>query len=130
MIDSNQEFHFYRGEVLLGRVFIVGSDQPYFCGRIEKTEAFAEVAHLFNLLAENRRASCSPAVYGIEPEKREARDRLRKEYEALNREIVGPGLRMVDATTGQLAYEPLDLEVDECGFWWRGHIWQDGKQII
>ena len=130
MSDANRKFYFYRGEKLVGTVTIVDINQPYFCGHIEPAEAFAEIEPLLERLAQNRRQRSSHDLAGVSAEKREARQRSRNEYEQIVQEFIGPGLRMVDALSGELVYEPLDLEVDERGFWWNGHIWKDGRRII
>ena len=129
-VDPNRKYRFYRGETLVGTVSIVGTDQPYFCGRIDPAEGFEEIAHLLDRLAQNRRQRSSPEGEGVSVQKREARQQLRNEYEAIVQEFVGPGLKLLDADTGELVFEPLDLEVDERGFWWNGHIWKDGERII
>lgn len=128
-VDPNK-YRFYRGQTLVGIVTVVASDQPYFCGRIEPTEGYGEIAPLLDQLALNRQQRSSPDIVGVSAKKRAARDRLAYEYAQIVREFTGPGLRMVDAVTGELVFEPLDLEVDERGFWWNGRIWKSGERII
>ncbi|MFO1501321.1 MAG: hypothetical protein U1G07_23520 [Verrucomicrobiota bacterium] len=129
LVDPQKKYWFYRGGNLVGIVGVVGSDQPFFCGRIEPAEGYGEIAPLLERLAVNRRQRRSPDIVGVSADKRAARDRLAYEHAQIVQEFAQPGLRMVDMATGELVFEPLDLEVDERGFWWTGHIWQDGKRI-
>jgi len=130
LVDPKRKYRFYRGDKLVGIVSVVDSDQPYFCGRIEPAEGYDEIAPLLDQLAMNRQQGRSPDIVGVSAEKRAARDRLAYEYAQIVQEFTRPGLRMVDDVTGELVFEPLDLQVDERGFWWNGHIWQEGKRII
>lgn len=130
MTGPDRKYHLYRGETLVGIVTLVDGDQPFFCGRIEPTEGYGEIAPLLDRLASNRRQRLSPDIKGVAAEKRAARDQLAREHAQIVKDFVSPGLRIVDAVTGTLVFEPLYLEVDERGFWWRGHIWNNGKRII
>jgi hypothetical protein len=111
-------------------VTVIDVDQPYLCGHLEPAEGFGEIAGLLERLARNRQQILSPAIKGVSAEKRAARQRVADEYSSIQQEFVSPGLKMFDAETGELLFEPLQVEVDERGFWWGGHMWRDGKRII
>ena len=129
-VDSSRKYQFYRGDTLVGLVTIVDTDQPYFCGRIEPAEGFDDVAALLDRLGSNRRRSRSPDISGVSEEKMAARNQLAHEYALIAQELGRPGLRMVDAVTEELVFEPRDLQMDERGLWWTGPIWEEGKRII
>ena len=128
-MSTERKYRFYRGGTFVGTVSITGVHQPYFCGHIDPAEGYVEIAPLLDRLAQNRRQRLSSDIAGISAEKREARNQLAKEHFEILQQFCGPGLRMMDAITGELVHEPMDLEVDEKGFWWRGYIWANGTRL-
>jgi len=124
MSNPPNEYLLKRGEVCLGRLFIVADagDMPWFVAHLEKDEAFRDVAPLFERLAENERQSRDPNIIGIEPEKRAVRAQLSYEEAVLNDEIRALDLRIVDVQNGALRFKPSRWCMHERGYAWMGKI--------
>ncbi|MCS6897216.1 MAG: hypothetical protein NZM29_04520 [Nitrospira sp.] len=113
-----RRFLFYKDDVFLGFVTYQEDDQPFHVGQFEPASGFSNLLSQYEISGQSKPSQVCPQVQPA----------IRR-YGEHDVGIFGPGLRLVEETSGELVFEPQIVRITGSEIWWRGIKWHKGRRL-